>query len=100
MSVYSIEDIKIKLSPIFATYHIKKAVLFGSCAKGTAEKGSDVDIIIDDGGNLPGLSFYGLVDSVATELKIPVDIIDFIDIIPDSKVDTEIKRTGVVIYES
>ena len=53
-TVYSIPAIKSLLQPVFDGYKIKKAVLFGSYAKGAAKENSDVDILVDSG--LKGLA--------------------------------------------
>lgn len=53
--IYTIDDIKSALKPVFKDYNIKKAILFGSYAKGIADKQSDVDILVDSG--LKGLAF-------------------------------------------
>ena len=37
------------LRPIFDEYHVRRAVLFGSYAKGCATEKSDVDILVDSG---------------------------------------------------
>ncbi|MBR3741928.1 MAG: nucleotidyltransferase domain-containing protein [Clostridia bacterium] len=95
--VYSIDQLKHVLVPIFQRNNIRKAVLFGSYSKGQATKYSDVDLLVDSG--LRGLAFFGLLDDVCESLHCPVDLIDASDVIPDSRVDREIKKTGVVIYE-
>ncbi|MBR5375766.1 MAG: nucleotidyltransferase domain-containing protein, partial [Lachnospiraceae bacterium] len=51
----SIDSIRENLIPIFGRYNVKKAVLFGSYAKGMADDKSDVDIFVDSG--LKGLKF-------------------------------------------
>ena len=51
----TIEQIKETVSKYGKKYGIKNAYLFGSYAKGTADDKSDVDIIIDDGGNIETL---------------------------------------------
>lgn len=53
--------------------------------------------MVDSG--LKGLSFFGLLEDVVTSLGKDVDLIDVTQIAPDSLVDQEIKKTGVVIYE-
>ena len=94
---YSIEQLKRVLTPVFQKNNINKTTLFGSCAKGQATVHSDVDILVDSG--LRGLAFFGLMDDVCQSLECDVDLIDTRDLIPDSRVDREIKSTGVVIYE-
>ena len=95
-TVYTIAKIKSLLQPIFSRYHVKKAVLFGSYAKGLALKNSDVDILVDSG--LKGLAFFGLLEDVVTALDKNVDMLDVSQITPDSPVDREIHNSGVIIY--
>ena len=95
--VYSISQLRDVLSPIFQRNQVKKAILFGSYGKGTATARSDIDIMVDSG--LRGLAYFGLVDEVCESLDCDVDLIDISDIIPDSRVDHEIRSTGIVIYE-
>ena len=42
----AIADLKIRLIPLFKQYHIQKAILFGSLARGEATRRSDVDLIL------------------------------------------------------
>ncbi len=95
-AVYSISTIQSLLQPVFNAYQIKKAILFGSYAKGNAKKNSDVDILVDSG--LKGLAFFGLLEDVVRALDKNVDMLDTSQIIQDSVVDKEIKQSGVLIY--
>ena len=95
-TVYSVSVIQSLLQPIFESYNIKKAILFGSYAKGLATSKSDVDILVDSG--LNGLAFYGLLEDVVTALGKNVDMIDTSQVIPGSLVDKEIAKCGVLIY--
>ncbi len=92
----TIESIKEKLIPVFGRYDIKRAVLFGSYANGTATERSDVDIDVDSG--LRGLKYFGLLEEVTEALQKPVDLIDKSQIEKGSKIMSEIKKTGVLIY--
>ncbi len=96
-TIYTIDDIKAVLHPVFARYSVKKAILFGSYVKGLANGDSDVDLLLDSG--LRGLKFVGLMEDVRLALDKEVDIFDQTHIIPDSKIFSEITRDGVVIYE-
>ena len=51
----TIKKIKQAVAKIGKKYGIKNAYLFGSYANGSATENSDVDIIIDDGGNIRSL---------------------------------------------
>ena len=94
---YTIDQLKAKLIPVFQKNNVRKATLFGSYSKGNATAQSDVDLLVDSG--LLGLKFFGLLEDVCASLECPVDLIDTEDVIPDSKIDHEIRRSGIVIYE-
>lgn len=92
-----LNSFKHSLPPFFKKNGVRKAILFGSYAKGTAQPASDVDLWVDSG--LRGLSFFGLLEDVCRCVQCKVDLIDRADVIPGSAVDREIHNTGVVIYE-
>lgn len=94
--VYTLDELKKTLSPVFAEHGVKSAVLFGSYAKGLATDRSDVDLLVDSG--LRGLAFFGLLDGVATALSVPVDLIDTSQIRHGSEIEQEIRNSGVLIY--
>lgn len=94
---YTIEQLKQRLTPVFQENNVRKATLFGSYGKGQATTKSDVDLLVDSG--LKGMRFFALLEDVCTSLDCEVDLIDVVDIVPNSPVDREIRRTGVVIYE-
>lgn len=94
--IYTQEQIKDILYPVFQEHGVHKAFLFGSYVKGLARAESDVDVVVDSG--LRGLSFYGLLEDVVTSLDKKVDLLDITQIVPESEIDREIKKTGVLIY--
>lgn len=96
-TIYTIDDIKTALHPVFVRHSVKKAVLFGSYVKGLADQNSDVDLLLDSG--LRGLKFVGLIEDVRSALDKEVDVFDETHIIPNSQIFSEISRDGVVIYE-
>lgn len=95
---YTIGQIQSILYPIFSSYQIRKAILFGSYAKGIAQEKSDIDLLVDSG--LKGLAFYGLLEDIVEALGKDVDLLDTTQVIPNSEVDSEIAKTGVLIYGS
>lgn len=96
--IYSFEEIRNRLCPVFRQYHVKKAVLFGSYGKHTATKRSDIDLLVDS--NLKGLHFVGLAEAVRNALgEKEIDLFDVSHIERGSLIDEEIRRTGVKIYE-
>ena len=92
----SVDAIRENLTPIFGRYNVRKAILFGSYAKGLANEYSDVDIYVDSG--LKGLKFFGLLEDVTNALNMQVDLIDSSQIEDGSRVQSEIDSTGVLIY--
>ena len=73
-TIYSVEDIKAVLHPVFIKHNVKKAILFGSYVKGLADHRSDVDLLLDSG--LRGLKFIGLIEDVRLALDKDVDVFD------------------------
>lgn len=88
--IYTPLQIQMILKPVFASYKIRKAILFGSYAKGMASKHSDIDILVDSG--LKGLSFFELLEDVVTSLGKEVDLLDVSQLAEDSLVGEEIKK--------
>lgn len=97
--IYSINDIKKILNEIFKDTDVKKATLFGSYAKNTPTALSDIDILIDSNGKIKGLKFYAIIDIIREKFGKDVDIIDKSEINEGSKIEKEIQKTGVVVYE-
>ena len=94
---YNKNNIAEILRPVFLNHNVNKAVLFGSAGRSEATENSDIDSAVDSG--LKGLAFFGLLEDVCNLVDCRVDLIDTQDIIPDSAIDKEIRRTGVTIYE-
>ena len=92
----STEQITARLKPVFEKYGVRRAVLFGSYAKGTATAKSDIDLFVDSG--LRGLKFTGFIYDVEQAAGIRTDVLDSADITSGSAVEREIRRTGIVIY--
>ncbi|MCF0132511.1 MAG: nucleotidyltransferase domain-containing protein [Blautia sp.] len=93
----TIEQIKEQINPVFRKHGVKKAVLFGSFAKGNATEKSDVDLLVDSG--LKGLKFVYLLDDVQRSIGREVDMLDITHIERGTLLDEEIDKSGVVIYE-
>jgi len=98
-AVYRIDDIIEKLRPIFESWPIYKAILFGSYSKGIATANSDIDIVIDSKGEIRGLNFYGVLDEIVDTLNLDVDLFEASEIRQDSLIHNEVMEQGVVIYE-
>lgn len=97
--IYSIKDIKILLKEVLQNTDVQKAILFGSYAKNTPTKNSDIDILIDSNGKISGLKFFAIIDMIREKFDKDVDVLEISEIDKDSKIEREIKKTGVVVYE-
>lgn len=72
----TIDEIKSAVAKVGKKYHIKSAYLFGSYAKNQATEESDVDIIIDDNGNIKSLfELSGFRLELIDELGVDVDVL-------------------------
>lgn len=92
----TVEQVRERLSPVFDRYGVRRAVLFGSVAKGTATERSHVDLLVDS--RLWGLRFVGLMEAARDALHRSVDMLDVTHIEKGSRIDREIQETGVMIY--
>ena len=97
--IYSIEDIKNIIYDILVDTDVKKAILFGSYAKNVPTKTSDIDILIDSNGKMKGLEFLAIIDVMREKFGKDMDVIEKSEIDENSKIEKEIEKTGVVIYE-
>lgn len=94
--IYTVSELQKILTPIFRQNGVKQAILFGSYAKGLATTKSDIDLLVDSG--LRGLAFFGLLEDVSTAIDAPVDLLDVSQIEKNSRIDREIRESGVAIY--
>lgn len=86
--VYSVEEIKSKCIPVFASFNLIEVNLFGSYAKNSATKFSDVDLLINAEDRFDLIDLSKLIDELSSVLQKEVDIViqcdlkkDFYDMI-------------------
>lgn len=96
-TVYSLNQIRNILTPIFVANNVRKAILFGSYGNGQASAKSDIDLYVDSG--LRGLKFVGLLGKITDAVDKNVDLIDVTHVESGSPIEEEIESTGVLIYE-
>ena len=97
--IYTINDIKKLLNEVLRDTDVNKATLFGSYAKKTPTKTSDIDILIDSNGKLKGLKFFAIIEMIREKFDKDVDVIEKSEIDKGSRIEKEIEKTGVVVYE-
>ena len=97
--VYTIEEIKKNLNDVLKDEPVYKVILFGSYAKNTATKTSDIDLIVDTNSKLRGFALLKLILNIKEKMKKEIDGFEKYEIIEGSPIDKEIKKTGVIVYE-
>lgn len=97
--IYKLETIREKLRPIFESYPINRAVLFGSYARGEATPDSDLDIAVNCEDELRGLRFFGVWVDLEDTLGKEVDLVDETSVKIGSPIYENMRQEGVVIYE-
>ena len=97
--IYTINEIKQILKKVLKNMPVYSVVLFGSYAKNLATANSDLDLVIDTKEELMGFKLYSLITKIEEEFNKNVDAFEKSEIIKNSKIDKEIKKTGVVVYE-
>lgn len=97
--IYTIEEIKIILTKILKDLPVYQVILFGSYAKNEATPHSDLDLVVDTQSTLHGFDFLEIVYIIEKTFKKDVDVFEKYEIIENSKIDNEIKKTGVIVYE-
>ncbi|MDR1100828.1 MAG: nucleotidyltransferase domain-containing protein [Clostridiales bacterium] len=95
--VYTIDEIKEILAPVFKDFGVKKAAVFGSYARGQAVPGADVDLIIKTRQIFDLRKYYEFENAMRHALMTKVDVTfeDYIN--PFMKED--ITKEAVVLYE-
>jgi len=95
--ILSFLSIKKIVASVSKRYDIERIYLFGSYAKGQAKESSDVDLYMKS--NLYGLEYFEFVEQLRENLNKKVEVLSNKTVQEHSKIDDEIKKTGVLIYE-
>ena len=78
----TIDQIKQKILPVLQSYGVIKAGIFGSFARGEADEGSEVDILVEISDQLSLLDFVGLKLELEDVLGRKVDLGEYSTIKP------------------
>lgn len=75
--VYTIDELKRRITPVAEKYKLKAVYLFGSYARGTATDESDVDILVDRDGSLVHSLFQmgGLYGDLEKAVQKEIDLV-------------------------
>jgi len=74
--------IRQKVFSILKRHNVNGAALFGSCARGTMKKNSDIDILVDIKEDISLLDFVGIKLELEEALKRKVDLVEYSTIKP------------------
>ena len=96
----SIEEIKAYITPVVEKYPIEKVILYGSYARGEASETSDVDLVVESGGKMKNRKIFALGGELLMTLPVRVDVYDILEIKNPSAMYDNIRKDGVIIYES
>ena len=76
--------------------HVRKAILFGSYAKGLATPTSDLDLVIDT--DQKGLAFFAIADELEQVFHKKVDLFRLDQLEKGGTAEKEVVKTGLRIY--
>lgn len=97
--VYSIPEIREKLHPIFRSYAISKAYVFGSYSRGEATEKSDIDIIVEPDDGFRPQRVCGILEEAVDVLGKEVDVYSIKEFRSNSEVLPEIMKDRVMVYD-
>ena len=103
---YTIDEIKIRITPIAQKYKLAAVYLFGSYARGDANENSDIDLLIDtSGSSIRTLMDLGAVYcDLEDDLQKPIDLITVSSLLQKAQMPSEenfrnaIQRERKVLY--
>jgi uncharacterized protein len=72
-----IENVREKILPVLTRYHVKKASLFGSFARGNMEKNSDIDILVELSDDSSLFDFIDLKNELEDTVGRKVDLVEY-----------------------
>ncbi len=94
--ILDLDYIREKCRSVLEEYPVHYCVLFGSYAKGKAVGTSDVDLLISS--DVKGLTFFGMVEKLRTELHKKVDVLSLEQLKDNLDLTDEILKDGIRIY--
>jgi len=97
--ILTISAIQNIVEPIVKNFPVRQVILFGSYARQEANEYSDVDLIVDSGGALDGISFFTIVGDIAKQLPVKSDVFEMQEIEKFSNFYLAVEREGVIIYD-
>jgi predicted nucleotidyltransferase len=94
--LYSVDEIKERISPVAERYGVEKVYLFGSYARGEAKPNSDIDLCIESGKIRTLFQLSGFCVDAQEGLDSKVDVVEIQGVYDEIK--EEIEKDKVLIY--
>ena len=95
--MYTIQELKDTISPLARTYGVKSVSLFGSYARGDAERQSDIDLMVIGGERFQPTDIFCIAEDLYRTLGKDVDVYEQREINADTEFYRTIFREGVKI---
>jgi predicted nucleotidyltransferase len=95
--LYTITEIKERITPVARQYGLARVYLFGSYARGEAKPDSDIDLCIEKGKLRTLFELSGFCMDIEDVLKKQVDVVTTVGI--DDEFRSNIEKDYEVIYE-
>jgi predicted nucleotidyltransferase len=90
-----VQQYKQLILPVLKRYLVKRAAIFGSVAKGTTSKHSDIDLLIEPDSDFTLFKMLQLEDEIKVLLSHKVDIVEYSAI--KSSIRDEVLRSAITI---
>lgn len=72
--VYSIDEIRRMVTPLLEKYDMASASVFGSYARGSADAGSDIDVLLVGNEGFRALNVFGVAEDLHRQSGKQVDV--------------------------
>ena len=96
-TVFTINDIVSLVKPIVKKYGVKEVYLFGSYARGEADRNSDIDFLVLGGENFKLTMIFAFAEELRNVLKKDVDVFEINEINKNSDFYNTIMKERVFV---
>lgn len=94
--IYTLSQIRLLSFPVFKKNPVRKAILFGSYAKGLVTPTSELDLVIDT--DQKGLAFFAIADELEQVFHKKVDLFRLDQLEKGGTAEKEVVKTGLRIF--
>ena len=94
---YSLDDLRACLTPVFRRNGVRKAVLFGSYARGEATASSDIDVIVVGGERFRARDIFAFGEELRQRTQKDVDAFEIREVNVGTPFYENVMREGVKI---